>query len=782
MSLATRTKSRFAKVRLKCTVYGDRSFLLIIAIISAMVSPIPLEASAMIKSSADSSAVYVSVQGNDSWSGLLPNSNSNSTDGPFRTLQAAVQKINRLNNENTVAGMCYEVVIRGGDYYVPDGVDVHFASRRGSRLEIRNYTGEFVTITGGVRLKDFIPLHAQATNPHLRAKYADDVYVCDLKKAGIYDYGKISERGHPPLQVFFGDSAMTLARYPNKGWLTIAGVPQTGPVLYNLGLERERRYDGIPVGRNFGKINFPGDRPADWNKNDHVYVHGYWTWDWFDSYKKVDSMDLSNRTLSLLPAADPYGYTKGQRFYFLNVPEELDTPGEWYLDDSTGLLYFWPPRQISEGQTTVSVTDAPLLRLSGCSRVTVSGIYFDISRGDGVVIEGGSDNAIQGCLFRNIGAHAVEVNGGHNNGISNSILSEIGLDAVIINGGDRETLAAGRNYAINNDIDHFGTWLQTVHGVILSGVGDIATHNEIFDAPFEGLYLSGNNHLVAYNDFHDICRASGDAGALHTGRDWTWRGNVIKYNYFHDLKGPGLHGVMGVYLDDWATGFTVYGNVFDRADHAVFIGGGRDNLVENNVFLHCEPSVSVDGRGFSWASYYFNGAGGTELFDKMLEVKYREDPYRSAYPKLATLSDDDPASPSGNVIVRNVSCDGRWMEVHDFGTFDMNIVKIKDNVIADPELLKRRLANQVGWDPYYLNLQTDSGYVVMNMDNAEARKELSGNNFIKNSILARITNGRLEVSKNAFANGFKPIPFREIGTQDNHFRQVAEWLLRMAVH
>ncbi len=726
--------------------------------------------------SADTVTIYVSPRGNDSWMGRLAGPTANDTDGPLRTIQAALGKVNTSAEKNAAPGLHFEVLVRSGYYYLPNGIDVSFLSRRGSSLEIRNFPGEIVTLSGGVRLKEPEPLEGRDMKSRIRPGYVKNVYVFDLKKAGIDDYGKITERGRPPLQVFFDDSLMTLARYPNKGWLTIAGVPQSGPVLYKLGLERERRYDGIPVGRNFGKINYSGNRPAGWQSGDKIYVHGYWTWDWYDSYKSVDSVDTVNRTLALSPAADPYGYTKGQRYYFLNKPEELDTVGEWYIDDSTGLLYFWPPRNISDGETVISVASAPLLHLSGCSGVTVCGIYFDISRGNGVVIDGGSDNSIQGCLFRNLGEHAVEVNGGHDNGVKNSIISDIGLDAVVIRGGNRQTLEAGKNYVVNNTIDHFGTWLQTVHGITVAGVGDIITHNEICDAPFEGLYLSGNNHLVAYNDFHDICRASGDAGALHTGRDWTWRGNVIKYNYFHDLKGPGLHGVMGVYLDDWATGFTVYGNVFDKAGHAVFIGGGRDNLVENNVFIGCEPSVSIDGRGFGWASYYFNGAGGTELFDKMLEVKYWKNPYRSAYPKLTTISEDDPANPSGNIVTGNVSCDGRWMEVHDYGTFNMNIVRIKDNVIADPEILKRRLANQIGWDPYYLNLETDSGYVVMKRNSVEARNELVGNDFVMKTNFANISRGGLHVSKASFARGFKSIPFSEIGPRDNPFRRIAQWL------
>ncbi len=735
-------------------------------------------ASAMASDSPDTVAVYASPNGNDSWTGELSEPNSRQTDGPKRTLQAAIDRISLLAEETTVSNVVFDLIVRGGFYFVPDGVKIHFVPRNGATLEIRNYPGEFVTVSGGVRLNDFTHLSTLNAESRIPMEYKKYIYVFDLKKAGIEDYGRISQRGDPPLQLFFDDTAMTLARFPNSGWLTIAGVPQSGAVLYNLGLERERRYNGVPVGRNFGKINYPGDRPARWDRSDIVYVHGYWTWDWYDSYKRVDSVDTLTHELSLSPAADPYGYTKGQRFYFLNIPEELDSAGEWYLDHASGLLYFWPPRSISANSVSVSVTDVPLLLLSDCVNVTVSGIYFDISRSDGVVIDGGAENSVNGCLFRNLGGHAVDVNGGSGNGVKNSIVSDIGLDAIVIEGGDRQTLLPGKDYAVNNDIDHFGTWLQTVHGITAAGVGNIVSHNEIYDAPFEGLYLSGNNHLVEYNDFHDICRSSGDAGALHTGRDWTWRGNVIKYNYFHDLKGPGLHGVMGVYLDDWATGFTVYGNVFDSAGHAVFIGGGRDNIVRNNVFIGCMPSISIDGRGFGWASYYFNGAEGTELFDKLLRVKYWKEPYKSAYPQLATLSEDDPANPSGNVISANVSCGGRWMEVHDYGTFNLKIVTIKDNVIADPEILKRRLADQIGWDPYYLNLETDSGYVILSRGDSEAIKELPENSFAASSNVASISDGKLVISLKSLPNGFQPIHFSKIGTRDNHFRRIAGWLAR----
>ena len=38
-------------------------------------------------------------------------------------------------------------------------------------------------------------------------------------------------------------------------------------------------------------------------------------------------------------------YDRGNNYYFLNVFEEIDVPGEWWIDKKTGLLYIYPPKQ-----------------------------------------------------------------------------------------------------------------------------------------------------------------------------------------------------------------------------------------------------------------------------------------------------------------------------------------------------------------------------------------------------------------------------------------------------
>lgn len=64
------------------------------------------------------------------------------------------------------------------------------------------------------------------------------------------------------------------------------------------------------------------------------------------------------------------------------------------------------------------------------------------------------------------------------------------------------------------------------------------------------MYFNGNDHLMEYNEINDVCYESNDAGAIYAGRNWRMRGNVIRYNYLHDISGFEGKGCVGVYLDD----------------------------------------------------------------------------------------------------------------------------------------------------------------------------------------------------------------------------------------
>ena len=196
-----------------------------------------------------------------------------------------------------------------------------------------------------------------------------------------------------------------------------------------------------------------------------------------------------------------------------------------------------------------------------------------------------------------------------------------------------------------------------------------------------------------------------------------------------------------MYLDDWTSGITIYGNLFYKAGRAAFIGGGRDNTVENNIFVECAPSTHVDARGLGWAKYYFDKTLDiyvNTLFDRMDAMNYSKPPYSEKYPELLKLYEDEPAIPKYNRIIRNVSYGGRWIDLYN--DLDFSIVTVKDNLIALPEDKFDSGDNMI--------IDVDPGFV-----------DLENKNF------------HLKDDSRAYKLGFKRIPIDKIGLYVDEYRK-----------
>jgi hypothetical protein len=101
-------------------------------------------------------------------------------------------------------------------------------------------------------------------------------------------------------------------------------------------------------------------------------------------------------------------------------------------------------------------------------------------------------------------------------------------------------------------------------------------------------------------------------------------------------------------------GIEIRDNVFYKVTRAAFIGGGRDCVVENNIFVDCDPAVHVDARALGWAA----DTVPTTMMERLQAMPYRQPPWSTRYPKLVGILDDEPAAPKGNVIARNICWGG----------------------------------------------------------------------------------------------------------------------------
>ena len=646
--------------------------------------------------------LYVSPAGDDAWSGRHPDPTGDGSDGPFATLEAARDALRERRRSGAAGGAT--VWLRGWSYQRESTFELG-AGDGGSEdapVVYRAFPGEEVRLIGGRTVSGFRPIAGSGATAEawqrLSTAARPHVLVADLRAQGISDYGTLEPvgfgRGRRPtsLEVFHRDRRMTLARWPDHSFVNVARVDVPG----------RSGTDDVPWDASSDEPNrsfeYFGDRPRGWREPAEALVHGYWTYDWADSYQRIESIDLDARLITTdQPGA--YGYTTGQRYYYLNVLEELDSPGEWYLDRQAGLLYFWPPGDPSppEVSVTVSLLAEPVIALRGASHVRFRGITVESCRGDGISISGGQSVTVCCCEVRNAGEYGIRVEDGRGHRIERCRIHHTGAGGVSLAGGDRRTLSPGGHVVENCDIHHFSR-LQLTYtpAVDLHGVGHRVAHNHLHDGPHTAVLLTGNDHVVELNEIDHVCTQTGDAGAFYMGRDWTERGNVVRHNFFHDLGifGYGRHGVRAVYLDDCASGTTIYGNVFLRCTRAVLIGGGRDNRVQNNLFVHCEPAVQLDGRGQCLTEQWLDMVYNT-MRPRLEEMNHHEPPYAERYPQLAELDAVYEAgegfAPTGNVIANNLCYGGRWL------------LTLRD---VDPDLLPDD-GNLIGVDPGFADEPND---------------------------------------------------------------------------
>jgi len=462
-------------------------------------------------------------------------------------------------------------------------------------------------------------------------------------------------------------------------------------------------------------FTYQGDRPERWEQAADPWLHGYWKHMWADRHMPVESIDTGSRTITFADVPG-YGIESGQPYYAYNLLEEITQPGEWYLDRGDGILYFWPPADIASGETCLSVMEEPLVRLEDAAWVILEDLTIEMSRAELVRVDGGHDNLLFGCTLRNAGTDGARVSGTAN-GLERCELCQTGDRGVLLEGGDRANLVPAGNFVNNCHLHHFGRWSWTYMPAVRigRGCGNRVTHNLMHDAPHSAILYAGNDNLIEYNDIHDVCRFSSDAGAVYSGRDWGWRGNLIRYNFIHHIESWFMgYGVHGVYMDDCLSGIRVFGNVFYRVSgHAIQHGGGRDDIMENNIMARCGDALSADSRGIQAIN---NTPGDSwNLLERLTYdgVDYQAEPWASAYPELAAIPDDwdvisDPEGlwlyPEGSVFSRNLGFDNadftRESNYGGTGTFD-KYAEMVDNIENQDPLF-------VDEDKLDLSLQPDS--------------------------------------------------------------------------
>lgn len=718
--------------------------------------------------------IHVAVNGNDHYDGTA--------ERPLASLEAARDLARNYRRNKSVKQTGIRVIVHGGNYPLKSSLlfDEHDSGDVEDTTIWMAAAGEQVRITGGksIPLSLFKPVKNKQILKRIPLNAHDKVVEVDLKKLGIDDLGEHLQYGHglpvmpAPLEVFFRDEPMTLARYPNRGNMKIGKIIDPGSV--------PRTGDKSNRG---GVFQYTDDRHARWAGLNNIWIQGTLNYGFADDYIQVASIDTVKKQVTLTKP-HLYGIASGmdfQSYTAYNILEELDSPGEWYADHKKGILYFWPPSMNPNDIVQVSLLEDPIIVMEGLKNFRLEGMIIESGRGMGIYMEACQNTIIAGCTMRNLGTcgilmgqgavstdesasiddykgksasrqigglqnyfyinNAWNRNAGDHNGIVSCDIYNTGSGGVFLSGGDKRTLTRGNSYVENCRIHDYNrrnkfNWA----GVIVDGVGNRVSHSEIFNSDWQGIYVHGNDHLFEFNNIHDVTLNSNDTSPWYIGRNPSDRGNVLQYNYFNNCGNPNRMN-MGVYCDDSSTDVYVFGNIFNnmKTNHGVlFANTGWDLVMKNNIIINpLSHSAVISAHYYTWAANTGNSMFGKEgLLRKRLEqeVDFKSPPYSTRYPDLLNYLD---------VIKHNEE----WKGMRSRGNL------FSENVIVggpdDPVHLMGGIHAQMKSENNWITKQ-DPGFENMIAENFSLRAD--------SEVYRRLP-------------GFKKIPFEKIGLYNDKFRK-----------
>ncbi|MCU0536477.1 MAG: right-handed parallel beta-helix repeat-containing protein [Hydrococcus sp. Prado102] len=556
--------------------------------------------------SSDGIQFYVSTNGNDSWSGQQETPNATKTDGPFATLERARNAIRELKRQQ---GNALEepvtVMVREGTYFLSETL-VFTPEDSGTEdfpVTYKAYRNERAVISGGRRITNW--------------KRQGNIWTTNLPdvKAGKW-YFRILRAGN---------NWAIRARYPNFN----PSQPRTEGWLF------AQPQDASNVNRaQFGRnnINIDPARFPNWQNWKGAEINTFIAKNFGNSIFKIDSVDKNNSRLLgnfRNPNYPNYFIGQGNRFFIENVREALDSPGEWHLDKETGELAYWPTASNPNNIEVVAPAMDRSIVLQGNPQnndfveyINFQSLTFkdtDYTLSDNLFFPADAAIwlstarycAIEDCTFEGLGGHGVRLEKRSNeNRIIKNEIADSGQGGIICREAKSTAEQAFNNLIAANEIHDCGRIYKHVAGVyVISGSENLIAHNRISRMPRYGIYINSDvnndsdNNIVEFNEIVDTSLETADTCAMgsYTGRAKRPTGNIFRYNLIRNVVGMGTtekgqfvspYFSFGIYLDSFSSGVTVYGNIVINTELAsVYIHGGRDNNVENNIFINGKQNL-----------------------------------------------------------------------------------------------------------------------------------------------------------------------------------------------
>jgi hypothetical protein len=554
---------------------------------------------------------FVSPSGDDANPGTL--------EKPFATLQRAQQAARQKRGD---------VFLRSGAYYLP--ATLVFTAQDGGTKDapviFQNYQGEKAVVSGGVKLEN---LNWQP-------------YTNGIFQAGVPSDLQTGE-------IFVNGERQILARYPNFD-------------------PKAQYFDG------FAADAISEQRAARWSDPAGGYYHAMHPALWGDFTWRITGKDTNGQVRLEGGWQNNRGAAAHWQIRFVeNIFEELDAPGEWFLNSKTHTLYFYPPAGLDLKNAVVEATRLrTLVEFRGDEKhpvkwITLRGLVFRqaartvmdtrepllrsdwaICRCGAIFFNGAEDCALEDSFIDQVGGNAVFVNNYNRRlAIRGTQIARAGASGICFVGDpqaarnplfnyyqdhqlaeiDRAPGAKTGNYPSDCLVDDCLIHLtgrvekQTAGVEIDLARGITVRRCSIYDVPRAGINIGDGcwgGHIINFCDVFDTVKETGDHGSFNSwGRDRYWRPNIGEVNAWVNQvpELPKLDAVKPVVLANnrW------------RCDHGWDIDlddGSSYYIITNNLCLHggiknregfgrvVENNIMVDG-GYDPHVWY---AGSGDIF------------------------------------------------------------------------------------------------------------------------------------------------------------------------
>lgn len=664
---------------------------------------------------------------------------------PFATLEQARDALRELRGTGRLSEGA-TVWLRAGTYRLQRTfvLDRRDAGTETAPVTFRSWPGETVVLTGAHELAGFTPFNGQ-------------ILRTDASAQGF---------GTTPFrQLFLDGQRQTMARYPNCD----PAHPYTGGYAY-------------ASGKITGTYTKLGDEPQNtilvrqadlrtWAHPEDGEVDTSDRFNWNNNVAGIASMDHETRILTMTKNAR-HAVRAGCRYFLRNLFEELDAPGEWFLDPRTWTLYYWPPKPL-QGSTVTATKLRDLIQLEGTSHVVLRGLVLEAADNRAVFMQDCTSCVLAGCTIRDIGSRLSAVgvqlkNGRANRIVGNDIAHCAGTGIALTNWDAtvRKELIPCANVVENNYLHHLGWLKKNAWGIAVTGVGNRVAHNLIHDNSRGGIFIMhANDTIIEYNHIRHVNLSTNDTGGIYqcaAQSGWRCRGNVIRYNFLHDIIGFGRHGreyrphydASGIYLDDSTCGTRVNGNIVARTSLAgIFVHGGSDHVIDNNIVVEAKYQL-LFSAWYPPEKYWTTIRKDLPLYSKL--------PAYAKYKGFPDVDIEQTYRMTGISATRNILCyRDPQASLYTLRQLPLDQTVIDRNLIAGPTgriVIRgfKQATDGTNW-PAWLEEGQDANSVAADPAFVDAAAD----------------NYRLQPGSPAWKLGFESIPVEKIGPYADELR--ATW-------